>query len=98
MMDEKVSLSFKQITNNPWENIHNKYPPAAKVQGRITKVTHFGAFVELGDGLEGLIHISEMGLSEDMLLKNILEIGDFMDIEVVRIDPDRKRMSFRLIG
>lgn len=96
--NERVSLSLKQITNNPWENIHNKYPPAAKVQGKITKVTRFGAFVELGDGLEGLIHISEMGLSEGMLPKDILGIGDFVEIEVARIDPGRKRMSFRLIG
>lgn len=94
----KISLSLKQLNSNPWDSIDKFFPIGSIVQGSITKIVVYGAFVSLSDGFEGLIHASEMALTEGLTPKDVVKIGQIVDVEVVRIDPNRKRMSFRLIG
>jgi small subunit ribosomal protein S1 len=92
----RVSLSVKRLNPNPWKEIRDRYPVGARVQGVITDVVKFGAFARLDDGLEGLIHISEMG-GGDQRPDEIFDRGQEVDVEVLVVDSDRQRMSLRLV-
>lgn len=93
----RVSLSVKRMQPNPWNEVLSRYSRGAKVVGRITEIVKYGAFARLEDGLEGLIHISEMGQKQNGSLEEILNVGQEVNVEVVLLDPERQRMSLRLI-
>jgi small subunit ribosomal protein S1 len=93
----RVSLSVKRLKPNPWSDIDEKYPSGTVFDGEITEIVKYGAFARLQDGLEGLIHITEMGLSEGMSPGSFLEKGQKVKVEVVLVDSERQRMSLRLI-
>jgi small subunit ribosomal protein S1 len=84
---ERVSLGLKQISPDPWEHVNEKYPVGSQVKGRVVSTTDYGAFVELGEGVEGLVHISEMSWTK------ALEVGDIIDAVVLDADVAKKRIS-----
>ncbi len=93
----RVSLSVKQLSPNPWGEVDQLYPCGAVKKGTVTQIVKFGAFTRLDDGLEGLIHISEMGLDGDSSPWEVLNEGQVVDVEIVLVDSERHRMSLRLI-
>ncbi len=93
----RVSLSIKRLVPNPWENISNQYPMGKSLKGTVIEIVKFGVFVKLEDGLEGLIHISEMKLNDGDQIKDILAVGEQILVELISVDVKRQRMSLRLV-
>jgi len=94
---EKVSLGMKQLTPDPWEKAEEKYPLGTKVKGKVTGVVDYGAFVEVEEGLEGLIHISEFSWSRRIKHPSeVLEEGDEVECVVTNVDRDGRRLSLSL--
>jgi small subunit ribosomal protein S1 len=93
----RVSLSVKRLEPNPWLVVSERYPPGTVVDGTITELVKYGAFTRLNDGLEGLIHISEMGLAAGETPEVVLSPGKQVKVEVVQVDSERQRMSLRLV-
>jgi small subunit ribosomal protein S1 len=94
----RVSLSVKRTKPNPWKDIIDRYSAGKIHQAKITEIVRFGAFARLEDGLEGLIHISEMECDENILPKDLFEKDQDVQVEIVLVDPDRQRMSLRLVN
>lgn len=95
--DEKISLSLKQMTSDPWENVEDKYPIGSKVSGVVVNIVDYGAFVQLEEGIVGLIHASEMPLVlNNMLPLDILNKGDELEVTVLKIFKDSQRISLRI--
>ena len=91
---ERVSLGIKQLTPDPWSETEEKYPVGTRVSGRIVSLTDYGAFVEVEQGVEGLIHVSEMSWTRKIKHPSqILSIGDIVDVIVLNIDVPKKRIS-----
>jgi small subunit ribosomal protein S1 len=94
---ERVSLGTKQLTEDPWSHVPERYPPGSRVTGRITNVTDYGAFVELEEGVEGLVHVSEMSWSKKV--KNpakVVSPGDTVEAIVSDVNRDSRRISLSL--
>ncbi|MCX8110576.1 MAG: 30S ribosomal protein S1 [Syntrophorhabdaceae bacterium] len=94
---ERVSLSMKRLKPDPWEKIDEKYPPGSKVRGKVVGIVEYGVFVELEQGVEGLLHLSEM--SWDKKLKNpskIVNKNDWLELAVLDVDKEKKRISLGL--
>jgi len=91
---ERVSLGLKQISPDPWEHVNEKYPVGSQVKGRVVSTTDYGAFVELGEGVEGLVHISEMSWTKKIKHPSqAVEVGDIIDAVVLDVDVAKKRIS-----
>ena len=91
---ERVSLGLKQLTEDPWAAIKANYTIGAKVKGKVVSVAEYGAFVELGDGVEGLIHVSEMSWTKRVKHANqIVQVGDEVEVQVLEIDMENRRIS-----
>jgi len=91
---EKIALGMKQLTPDPWENISQKYPVGAHIKGRVTNLADYGAFVEIEEGVEGFIHISEMCWSKHLKHPSeILSVGDIVETVVLDIDKNKRRLS-----
>ena len=93
---ERISLGLKQTTEDPWRALVKKYPVGAIVEGSVTKLVTFGAFVDLGDGVEGLVHISEMAKSHVDQPSQVCTVGDTVQVKVMEIDLDRRRISLSM--
>lgn len=94
---ERVSLGLKQLTEDPWSRVHEKYPIGAKIQGRVVSLADYGAFVEIEEGVEGLIHVSEMSWTRKIRHPSqAVKRGDTVDVMVLNIDPSNKRISLGL--
>jgi len=94
---QKVSLGLKQLSPDPWQDVDGKYPVGSRVTGRIASLTDYGAFVVLEDGVEGLIHVSEMSWSKKVKHPSkLLNVGDNVDAIVLDVDTDNKRISLGL--
>lgn len=94
---ERVSLGLKQITPDPWLDVEAKYPIEAKVTGKVVSLTDYGAFIELEEGVEGLIHVSEMSWTKRVKHPNkVLAIGDDVESVVLALDSDNRRISLGL--
>lgn len=94
---ERVSLGLKQIAPDPWLNVAEKYPIETKVIGKVVSLTDYGAFVELEEGVEGLIHVSEMSWTKRIKHPNkVLNIGDEVESIVLALDSDNRRISLGL--
>jgi small subunit ribosomal protein S1 len=90
----RVSLGLKQLGEDPWENIARRYPTGTRIFGRVTNITDYGCFVEIEDGVEGLVHVSEM----DWTNKNVnpgkaVAIGDEVEVMILDLDEERRRIS-----
>ncbi|MDH5541354.1 MAG: 30S ribosomal protein S1 [Nitrospinota bacterium] len=91
---ERVSLGLKQQSEDPWKNIEEKYSIGTNVKGKVVSITDYGAFLELENGVEGLVHISEMTWSKHVRHPSrIVNPGDDVEAEVLNIDKERKRIS-----
>ena len=77
---ERISLGLKQTTEDPWRSLVKKYPVGAIVEGTVTKLVSFGAFVDLGDGVEGLVHISEMAKQHVDQPNQVCSVGDTVQV------------------
>ena len=91
---EKIALGLKQKSASPWENVAEKYPVGSTVKGTVVNVMSYGAFVKLEDGIEGLVHISEMSWTKRISHPNeLVQIGDEIDVVVLRIDSQKQEIS-----
>jgi len=94
---QRVSLGFKQLTPDPWLDASERYPIGARVHGRIISVTDYGAFVELEQGIEGLVHVSEMTWSKRMKHPSkLVNVGDQVEAVVLNVNPQERRISLGL--
>jgi small subunit ribosomal protein S1 len=95
--DEKISLGMRQLTEDPWKNIQQKYAAGQKINGRVVSLTDFGAFVELEKGVEGLVHISDLSWSRKLIHpKKLLSVGEEVTVMVLDVNADTKRISLGL--
>jgi len=91
---QRVSLGYKQIRPDPWEEAEYKYPVGAIVRGKVVSIPDYGAFVELEDGIEGLVHISEMTWNKRIKHPSkLVQVGDVIEAKVLGIDIENKRIS-----
>lgn len=92
--EKKISLGIKQLTENPWNEIENKYPVGSINKGVVRNLTQFGAFVELEDGIDGLVHISDMSWTKNIRHpKDFLKKGDHIDVKVLEASGENRRLS-----
>ncbi|MGB0513895.1 MAG: 30S ribosomal protein S1 [Wenzhouxiangellaceae bacterium] len=90
----RVSLGLKQLGEDPWDNIDRRYPPGSRLFGRVTNITDYGCFVEIEDGVEGLVHVSEMDWTNKNVNPNkVVHIGEEVEVMVLDVDADRRRIS-----
>ena len=93
----RISLGLKQIESNPWHNLAERYPIGARISGKVRNLTEFGAFVEVEEGIDGLIHVSDMSWSKRLAQpSDVLKKGDAVEAMVLNIDPDNQRLSLGL--
>jgi small subunit ribosomal protein S1 len=91
---ERVSLGMKQLTDDPWANVHSQYAIGSKHNGKVVSVAEYGAFVELGDGIEGLIHVSEMSWTKRIKHANqMVQVEQQVEVQVLAIDTENRRIS-----
>jgi small subunit ribosomal protein S1 len=92
--NERVSLGYKQRLPDPWEAVEQRYPVGAKFKGKVVSMTDYGAFVELEEGVEGLVHISEMSWTQRVKHPSkVVAIGDLVEVVVLDVDRGNKRIS-----
>lgn len=94
--ERKIALSLKRTQPEPWSTITDNYHLGQVVRGTITQLTNFGAFARLEDGIEGLIHVSELAEGRVAHPKNVVHEGQVLDLKVIRIDPAKKRIGLSL--
>ena len=92
--NKRFSLSTKLLERNPWEGVEDRYKPGMIIEGRVTSVAEFGAFVELEDGLEGLVHVSE--LSRGKKRGADISEGDIVEVEVLNVDPEDNKIGLSI--
>jgi small subunit ribosomal protein S1 len=94
---ERVALGLKQLTENPWETIHEKYPVGSVMEGKVVNLTDYGAFIELEPGVEGLVHISEMFWTREIRHPSkVLSPGQQVQVMILEVKTDEKRISLGL--
>lgn len=94
---ERVSLGLKQLTSNPWDDIEGKFPINAKVRGKVVNLVPYGAFIELEEGVEGLVHVTEMSWTKRITKPGeVLNVGDEVDAVVLGIQKDDQKISLGL--
>jgi small subunit ribosomal protein S1 len=93
----RISLGLKQIEDNPWDQLGDKYPPGTKITGQVRNLTEFGAFVEVEDGIDGLIHISDLSWTKRVKHPSeVVKKGDSVEAVVLNIDAENQRLSLGL--
>jgi len=94
---EKISLGFKQKTSSPWEDVEHRYPIGAKVKGKVVNVMSYGVFVRLEDGIEGLVHISEMSWTKRLAHPSeLVNLGDEIEVVVLSVNKEKQEISLGL--
>ena len=92
--ERRISLGMKQLETNPWESLHDKYPVNSTVEGRVRNLTDFGAFIEIEDGIDGLVHVSNLSWTKRVKHPSeVLKKGDRVKAIVLAIEPDKRRLS-----
>lgn len=90
----RVSLGMKQLGDDPWANIKRRYPPTTRLFGKVTNIADYGCFIELEDGVEGLVHVSEMSwTNKNIHPSKVVQLGDEVEVIVLEIDEERRRIS-----
>jgi len=90
----RVSLGLKQLGEDPWDNIARRYPTSARLVGKVSNVTDYGAFVEIEPGVEGLVHVSEMDwTNKNVNPSKVVQVGDELQVMVLDVDEERRRIS-----
>jgi len=91
---EKVSLGLKQVLPDPWDSVREKYPVGARIKGKVVNTTDYGVFVELEEGVEGLVHVSELTWSKKLRHPSkVVKIGEFVEVVVLDCDPIKRRIA-----
>ncbi len=94
---ERISLGRKQLNDHPWKNVSNRYPEGSMVKGKVVSLTDYGAFLEIDEGVEGLIHISEMSWTQNVKHPSqILKVGDEVECQVLKLDEANQKISLGL--
>ena len=92
--NKKISLGLKQIESNPWLEVDSKYPVGTKVKGKIRNLTDYGMFIELDDGIDGLVHVSDISWTKRVgHPKDIYKKGEKIEAVVLAADPSNRRIS-----
>jgi len=92
--ERRISLGMRQLAANPWDSLHDKYPVGATVEGRVRNLTEFGAFIEIEDGIDGLVHVSNLSWTKRVKHPSeVLKKGDRVKAIVLAIEPDKRRLS-----
>jgi small subunit ribosomal protein S1 len=90
----RIALGLKQMHDDPWTtDIPHRYKPGDVVKGAVTKITNFGVFVGLEDGLEGLLHISELSDDKVENAEEVVKVGDAIDVKILRVDTDDRKIG-----
>ena len=92
----RISLGFKKAEDNPWEIFMSKYQVGDVVKATIVSITSFGAFAQIIDGVDGLIHISQIADQKVENVKDVLNVGDEVDVKIIDIDEESKRISISM--
>ncbi|NNJ27135.1 30S ribosomal protein S1 [Planctomycetes bacterium LzC2] len=92
----KVGLGMKQLSKDPWQQLEESYPVGSTLKGKVTRCTEFGAFVEIEEGVEGLIHISELDHKRVSRVSDIVRVNEEVEAKVLTVEPNRKRVSLSL--
>jgi small subunit ribosomal protein S1 len=91
---QRVSLGMKQLGDDPWKDLARRYPPQTRLFGKITNIADYGCFVEIEDGVEGLVHVSEMDwTNKNVNPSRIVQVGEEVEVMVLEIDEERRRIS-----
>ncbi len=94
---QRVSLGLKQLGEDPWSNISEKFPVGSNIEGKVTNLTDYGCFVEIQEGVEGLVHVSEMDwTNKNIHPSKVVSVGDTVTVKVLEIDEERRRISLGL--
>ncbi|MBW2616589.1 MAG: 30S ribosomal protein S1 [Deltaproteobacteria bacterium] len=97
--NDKFSFSLKEILPDPWNNIGLKYPESSKHKGKVARLAPFGAFVTLEPGIDGLVHISELGKGKRINHpREVLEENQIIEVKITRVDEDKKRLSLTMVS
>ena len=92
--ERRISLGMRQLQANPWESLHDKYPVGATVEGRVRNMTDFGVFIEIEEGIDGLVHVSNLSWTKRVKHPSeIVKKGDRVKAIILAIEPDRRRLS-----
>jgi small subunit ribosomal protein S1 len=92
----RISLSLRQMSDDPWDTIEDRFPPGKLVEGEVTKTKKYGAFLQIADGVEGLLHISELSWDHVERTEDVLKVGDSVKVMVLSADKTRRRISLSL--
>jgi len=96
VQNERLSLGIKQLTADPWQIVAQRYPAGAKVKGEVTNVPDFGVFVRLEEGVEGLIHISQLSVERVDKPSSLFKVGDPVEAEVIHVDPRERKLGLSI--
>ncbi len=93
---KKITLGLKQLGNNPWESIEKTMPVGSLVKGTVSKITAFGAFIELPNGIEALVHVTELSDQPFGKVEDVIQKGDEITAKVIKIDPEHKKIALSI--
>lgn len=93
----RVSLGLKQMSNDPWMGVAERHPVGTRLYGKVSNVTDYGAFIEIENGIEGLVHVSEMDwTNKNINPSKVVKLGDEVQVQILEIDPEKRRISLGL--
>jgi len=95
-VNQRISLGIKQLTEDPWKTIDEKYKIGDLVKGKVTKLASFGAFVQLQDDIDGLVHISQLSEDHVAKVKDVLKVGQEVEARVIKVDKIERRIGLSI--
>ncbi len=93
---KKITLGVKQLSSNPWENIEKTMPVGSLVKGIVSKITAFGAFIELPNGIEALVHVTELSDQPFGKVEDVVSKGEEVTAKVIKLDPEHKKIALSI--
>ena len=93
VQNERFSLGIKQLADDPWKKIAERYPVGSKVKGEITSIPDFGVFVRLEEGVEGLVHVSQLSTERVDKPLSLFKVGEVVEAEVLHVDPQERKVG-----
>lgn len=94
--NRKIALSLKALHGNPWDDFAKNHRPGTRLEGKVTRIMDFGAFVELAPGIEGLVHVSELSTNHVRRVRDVVSEGQTVKVQVLSLDPDQRRIALSL--
>jgi small subunit ribosomal protein S1 len=96
VQNQRFSLGIKQLSTDPWELIAKRYPVGSKIKGQVTSVPDFGIFVRIEEGVEGLVHVSQLSTERIEKPSSLFQVGDQVEAEVIHVDPQQKKIGLSI--